>query len=70
MPDARHAASGRTPGVPGRRWSGEGSGPGASGLALADLRRLAGPGEYRCIAASAGASRWESLDRGSAGVSA
>jgi hypothetical protein len=45
--------------------SGEGSGPEAIALALADLRGLAGgelpAGEYRCIAASGGATSWESL---------
>jgi hypothetical protein len=45
--------------------SGEGRGPEAVSLALADLRRLAEgtlpEGEYRCIAATSGAARWESL---------
>ena len=45
--------------------SGEGSGPEALTLALTDLRGLAGGelplGEYRCIAASSGSPRWESV---------
>ena len=45
--------------------SGEGGGPEAVRLALVDLRGLAGGdlphGEYRCIAATAGNPRWESV---------
>jgi hypothetical protein len=51
--------------------SGEGSGAEPIALALADLRRLAGgellAGEYRCIAASGGTARRESLRLGKGG---
>lgn len=51
--------------------SGEGSGPEAVALALADLRRLAGgelpAGEYRCIAAGGASARWQSLWLGEGG---